>query len=301
MRQYYLPFPGSRSPADHSLQGFSLANNTTGSLYDVIAENPERAVRFANAMKVMTSKPEFDLCYGTDYYDWASLGEAQVVDVGGAKGHFAMALARRYSKLRIVVQDMANVVENADVGDLRERVRFMAHDLFDRQTICADVFFFRWIFHNWSDQYCIRILKAQVPALKSGARLIVQEAFMPETGTVARWKERDFRYVTLYRQALKKRFSLTLPPHTTGRWIWRWPIPSTLERGRWPTGRPCLRRPTQHLCSRMSLNLRVPPWEFSNLCGRAQMGRQTELSFALIMYAPVLMHTDSHYLVPCVR
>ncbi|XXH01443.1 hypothetical protein Hte_007803 [Hypoxylon texense] len=178
-------------------KGFTLAHNTTGSIFDVIGESPERAVRFANAMKVMASKPEFDLSYVTDYYDWGSLGNAQVVDVGGAKGHLALALAHRYKDLRIVVQDMANVVENADAGDLGERVRFMAHDLFDRQTVCSDVFFFRWIFHNWSDRYCIRILKAQMSALKPGARLIVQEAIMPEPGTVAQWKERDFRAMDL--------------------------------------------------------------------------------------------------------
>lgn len=146
-------------------------------------------------MKVMTSRPAFDLSYGTDYYDWESLREAQVVDVGGAQGHFAIALAKRYSQLRIIVQDMTKMVENADAGDLADRVRFMAHDLFDPQPIRADVYFFRWIFHNWSDKYCIQILKAQMPALKPGARLIVQEALMPETGSVAYWKERDFRYV----------------------------------------------------------------------------------------------------------
>ncbi|KID94226.1 sterigmatocystin 8-O-methyltransferase, partial [Metarhizium majus ARSEF 297] len=157
----------------------------------------KRAVRFANAMKVMTSKPEFDACYGTDFYDWASLGTAQVVDVGGGNGHFALTLAKRYPRLDIVVQDMAKVVENATSGDLRERVRFMAHNLFDAQTIPADVFFFRWIFHNWSDRYCMQILKAQLPALKKGARLVVQESFMPASGSVPQCKERDLRAMDL--------------------------------------------------------------------------------------------------------
>ncbi|KFG78472.1 sterigmatocystin 8-O-methyltransferase [Metarhizium anisopliae] len=157
----------------------------------------KRAVRFANAMKVMTSKPEFDACYGTDFYDWASLGTARVVDVGGGNGHFALTLAKRYPRLDVVVQDMAKVVENATSGDLRERVRFMAHNLFDAQTIPADVFFFRWIFHNWSDRYCIQILKAQLPALKKGARLVVQESFMPASGSVSQCKERDLRAMDL--------------------------------------------------------------------------------------------------------
>ncbi|KAI0173698.1 sterigmatocystin 8-O-methyltransferase [Hypoxylon sp. FL1284] len=187
-------WPGSQKPNE---TGFSLANDTTGSIFDIIGESPERAVRFANAMKVMTSKPEFDLSYAMDPYDWESLGEAQIVDVGGAKGHFALALARRYKKLHVVVQDMAKVVENANAGDLEERVSFMAHNLFDRQTIRGDVFFFRWIFHNWSDKYCIQILRAQVPALKPGTKLIIQEAIMPAPGTVAQWKERDLRAMDL--------------------------------------------------------------------------------------------------------
>ncbi|KAH6845706.1 S-adenosyl-L-methionine-dependent methyltransferase [Chaetomium sp. MPI-CAGE-AT-0009] len=187
-------WPGSQEPNE---TGFSLANDTTDSIYQVIAKSPERAVRFANAMKVMTGRPEFDLSYALDHYDWASLGKAQVVDVGGAKGHFSLALARQYSNLQIVVQDMSHVVQSADAGDLGERVRFMAHDLFDQQTVSADVFFFRWIFHNWPDKYCIRILRAQIPALKAGARLIVQEAVMPEPGTVAQWKEKDFRSMDL--------------------------------------------------------------------------------------------------------
>jgi hypothetical protein len=148
-------------------------------------------------MKVMTSKPEFDVSYAINYFDWASLGEAEVVDVGGAQGHFALGLARCYSNLRILVQDMAQVVQDADAGDLKERVRFMSHDLFEPQTVSADVYFFRWILHNWSDQHCIRILKAQLPVLKPGTRLIVQERFMPEKTAVTQWKERDLRYVPM--------------------------------------------------------------------------------------------------------
>lgn len=127
--------------ADNQLQGFSIANDTTDSIYQVIAKSPERAVRFANAMKVMTGRPEFDLSYALDHYDWASLGNAQIVDVGGAKGHFSLALAKQYSNLQIVVQDMGFVIQDADAGDLGERVRFMAHDLFEQQTVSADVFF----------------------------------------------------------------------------------------------------------------------------------------------------------------
>ena len=150
-------------------------------------------------MQVFAQRPQFDLAYITDYYDWASLGHAKVVDVGGSQGHVAVALARRFTKLSIVVQDMDKVVENATAPEeLRERVVFMAHDLFAEQPVKeAAVYFLRWTLHNWSDKYCILILRALVPALKHGSRIIIQETLMPEPGTVAMWKEKNLRYVML--------------------------------------------------------------------------------------------------------
>lgn len=149
-------------------------------------------------MKVFATRPDYDPSYIIDNYDWAILGQTQVVDVGGAKGHVAMELAKRFENLNILVQDMDKVVENAEPGvpdDLKGRVHFMAHDFFAPQTIQADVYFFRWILHNWSDKYCILILRAQIPALKPGAKLIIQDTCMPEPGAVALWREKDLRFV----------------------------------------------------------------------------------------------------------
>ncbi|KAF4633293.1 hypothetical protein G7Y89_g4831 [Cudoniella acicularis] len=189
----YKKWPGSAEPNE---TGFSLANNTTESIYTIIGSSPERASRFSNAMEVFAARPEYDPLYIIDNYDWASLGPTQVVDVGGAQGHIAMSLARRFENLNILVQDMDKVVEKAELGvpeELKGRVRFMAHDFFAPQTIQADIFFFRWILHNWSDKYCILILRAQIPVLKRGTRLIIQESCMPEPGAVALWKEKDLR------------------------------------------------------------------------------------------------------------
>ncbi|XXH02516.1 hypothetical protein Hte_008892 [Hypoxylon texense] len=43
----------------------------------------------------------------------------------------------------------------------------------------ADVYFFRSIFHNWADKYCIQILQNLVPALKPGARVVIHERILP--------------------------------------------------------------------------------------------------------------------------
>jgi trans-aconitate methyltransferase len=157
----------------------------------------ERASRFGRGMQIFTERPQFNLAYTTDYYDWESLGKAQVVDVGGSSGHVSLALARKFNNLSLTVQDMEQMVANVTVPeDVQGRVEFMIHDIFSPQPVQdADVYYLRWIMHNWSDKYCILILSALLPALKPGAKVIIHESVMPEPGTTPLWKEKNLRYV----------------------------------------------------------------------------------------------------------
>ncbi|KAK2595096.1 hypothetical protein QQS21_007181 [Conoideocrella luteorostrata] len=203
-------WPGSQEPNE---TGFSLSQNSTQSIYDFVGSSPERGARFAEAMAIWASRPDYTPTHAVNGYDWASLagsdGEGrrviQVVDVGGARGHIATALAQQFLHLNIVVQDMDKVVEGAE-ADLPEslrsggRVRFMAHDLFAPQPIIAGVYFFRWILHNWADKYCIAILRAHVHVFAPGTRIIVMETIMPDpnegpngAGAVPGWAEKDLR------------------------------------------------------------------------------------------------------------
>ncbi|ROW02484.1 hypothetical protein VMCG_06063 [Cytospora schulzeri] len=61
----------------------------------------------------------------------------------------------------------------------------------------ANVIFFRWSLRNWADKYCVMALKAQVPVLKPGARIIIQDTIMPEPGAVPLWKEKNARSADL--------------------------------------------------------------------------------------------------------
>jgi thiamine monophosphate synthase len=42
-------------------------------------------------------KHEHDPAFITDHFDWASLGNAKVIHVGGGTGHYAMALAKKHA------------------------------------------------------------------------------------------------------------------------------------------------------------------------------------------------------------
>ena len=167
-------------------------------MYQVVARSPERACRFAGAMSAYTMGKGFETHYLLDNYDWGSLGKSRVVDVGGAGGHISFDLARRFQDLEFVVQDLKNVVGNRSFkvpAELNTRIKFMAHDFFTKQPIQADLYYFRWIFHNWPDKYSIKILRALIPALKFGARVLVHDICLPEPKTIPTWREKLLRSV----------------------------------------------------------------------------------------------------------
>jgi trans-aconitate methyltransferase len=159
-------------------------------------------------MSAYTSSSEFSVSHALSMYDWASLGAAQVVDVGGSQGHVAIALAERFPNLSILVQDTDEVIVQAKKHvpqALQSRIRFEVHDLFALQTVQADVFFLRWILHNWPDKYCFMILRALIPVLRQGVRILIQDTLMPEPGQVPRWMEVGLWrvYVALTRNVLE--------------------------------------------------------------------------------------------------
>lgn len=139
---------------------------------------------------------EYNASHVITNYDWLSLGQVKIVDVGGGAGHVTMELATHFPNISVIVQDMEKMVEEANANvsaELKDRFKFMVQDMFAPQSVEADVYFFRWVFHNWTDKYCALILKALIPALKPGARIIINETCMPEPGQISHWREKYLR------------------------------------------------------------------------------------------------------------
>ncbi|PWY93216.1 S-adenosyl-L-methionine-dependent methyltransferase [Aspergillus sclerotioniger CBS 115572] len=131
-------------------------------------------------------------------YPWGALGpdSATVVDVGGGVGGFCLQLSHLYSHLRFVIQDRSPVLsqaehevwpqENPDAL-ARGSVQFIVHDFFDpNPVIGADVYWLRYILHDWSDDYCVRILTNIKSAMRSHSRLLICEQVMYTTAETER-------------------------------------------------------------------------------------------------------------------
>ncbi|KAL9035713.1 MAG: hypothetical protein Q9180_004711 [Flavoplaca navasiana] len=184
-------WPESEEP-EHA--GFCLANNTSKNMFQFFEENPDRMNRFKDAMSFLQSFPGLQNSYVLKAFDWASLGKGQVVDVGGSHGLVSQDIAREFPHLSFVVQDLPNVIKDAKVklpAELADRVSFMVHDMFTEQPIKdADVYYFRWIFHDWSDKYCVKILRSLIPALKPAARIMFSERCLEPPCTLPLRQER---------------------------------------------------------------------------------------------------------------
>ena len=183
-------WPSSEEP-EHS--AWALVNGASEPIFAAIQRFPDRASRIPGAMALMDTQEGYEIDYLVDAIDWT--GVKTFVDVGGAHGSVSIKLARAFDSTTFIVQDLPRPVSTAQVPqDLRSRVSFIVHDFHTPQPIhSADIYFFRWVFHDWSDKYAMGILKNIVPALKHGARLIINEFLLPELGKSSYYQEQSIR------------------------------------------------------------------------------------------------------------
>lgn len=115
--------------------------------------------------------------------------------MGGANGFVSAAISKAFPDLTLVVQDI-RMVDDMKVDYPGTNLEWMAHDYFTPQPVAgADVYLYRFVFHNWYDEKAIEILRAAIPALKTSAKILINDESVSEPGQV-RWKtERAARYV----------------------------------------------------------------------------------------------------------
>ncbi|KAL8654749.1 MAG: hypothetical protein Q9226_003313 [Calogaya cf. arnoldii] len=178
-------------------KGFNIAHDTDATIFDEIAKYPDRERRYADAMTFASNGAGLEAHHIVNGYDWSSLGESTVVDVGGSHGSLSIAIAKEFPSLRCVVQDRPEVIGSCQESlplDLHDRVSFMAHDFFKEQPLKgADIYMLRWILHDWSDKYAARTLQNLIPALKPGARVLVLEQVLPSSGRHSKYQEKVYR------------------------------------------------------------------------------------------------------------
>ncbi|KAK8040179.1 hypothetical protein PG993_008590 [Apiospora rasikravindrae] len=196
-------FPASVQPDETAL---ALANGSASmgdDIFSAIAGQPARTERVANAMSWVMTLPENSSNHFVGNVPWSpslplqrtdSAGHATtcprvVVDVGGSHGDLSRALLRRYREIECVIcEDLPEVtkrnlergVEDEDES-ISSRLKYREYNFFTEQVVHgADVYVFRTVLHDWPDKQAIQILRTQVPALKPGARILVNDMCIEE-------------------------------------------------------------------------------------------------------------------------
>ena len=179
-----IAFPNSEEPNETA---YNVQNETQLPFLKFLAQDPERARRFRAAMHFFTRGDSWRIEHVTSGFDWDSLDRrphALVVDFTGGYGHIAQKLATVTQNIQFIVQDAPNTAETGRwllPARFRNRVEFMDHDIFTQQPIkSADVYFFRWTFHNWSDKYAVQILRNLVPAMNRDSMILLHEFVLPD-------------------------------------------------------------------------------------------------------------------------
>lgn len=125
-----------------------------------------------------------------------------MAQVGGSAGHCSIAIAKLHPQLKFIVQDLPHVVAaNKDTlpPDMQPRIGFMPHDFFAPQPVRdADAYLFSQIFHDWSDKYVVKILRATVGSMRPGAKIVVRDMVLPPSGTLPSWVDKEMRMVDIF-------------------------------------------------------------------------------------------------------
>lgn len=162
---------------------------------------PERAKVFSTAMSWLAQLPGYSPQYLVDHFPFGS-GDITVVDVGGGIGHIARALVEYSPSVQCIVQDRSEVISQAQntlPAQLEDRIRFQVHDFFQEQPVHgADVYLLRHVLHDWSNKYARKILQALIPALKPGAKVVLNDRIIPGYGEAHYLKEREARYAFFF-------------------------------------------------------------------------------------------------------
>jgi acetylserotonin N-methyltransferase len=108
----------------------------------------------------------------------------QLVDLGGATGHLALAACQRYPQLRAVVFDLPGVIPLANeiiaASPVAGRVTARPGDFFTDPLPAADLYSMGRILHDWSEEKIHALLRKVFDHLPHGGGLLVAEKLIDD-------------------------------------------------------------------------------------------------------------------------
>ncbi|CAK8540733.1 unnamed protein product [Lathyrus sativus] len=141
-------------------QDLTLIDVTLGSdMWNFFNKNPEYNRLFNEAMASDSKMINLAMKDCNFVFD----GLDSIVDVGGGNGTMGKVICETFPKLKCVVLDRPEVVENLSGNN---NLTYVGGDMF-KYIPRADATLLKFILHDWSDKDCIKILKKCKEAITS--------------------------------------------------------------------------------------------------------------------------------------
>ncbi|KAL9073516.1 MAG: hypothetical protein Q9157_004721 [Trypethelium eluteriae] len=185
----YFRINGYRCPTDPLDGSFQYAFQTKQEAFSYWHQFPSILGNFNTFMQgVRGSRPQWIEWFPVRERILAGFEERQdavlLIDVAGGRGHDVEAFKHKFSEVKgkLILQDLPAVI--SDIKTLDEDIQRQEYDFFTPQTIQgARVYFFHFIFHDWSDEACLKILSNTVSAMKKGySKILLNEFILPDRG-----------------------------------------------------------------------------------------------------------------------
>ncbi|EJD00244.1 S-adenosyl-L-methionine-dependent methyltransferase [Fomitiporia mediterranea MF3/22] len=169
--------------------GFQRAFKTELPLWEFyeLPENHYRRDRFNLVMSSANNMHPEAILGG---FDWEQVQDGLLVDVGSGIGHVPLEVVKKFPNMQVVLEDFKSVIDKAKnhwnekmpTHVSAGKVHFIDTDFLKEQPGLPgppDVFLLRWVLHDWSDKYCIQILKnLRKVAIVGKTSLVIVESVM---------------------------------------------------------------------------------------------------------------------------
>ncbi|KIW89052.1 uncharacterized protein Z519_10537 [Cladophialophora bantiana CBS 173.52] len=193
----YLAKHGAVEPTSFYVNPYSDYHNASDSgltTWEIMSKDPEKLKTFQLGLKMGDN-----LVPVIGYYDFNQLAlseeelqtnpdRAALVDIGGGVGNTVKKVLDEYKKLNpknVVLQDQKEIIAMAEKEKIApEGVKLMEHDFWTEQPVKgAKAYYFRRVFHDYSDELCAKALNQIIPAMAQDSRILIADMLIPEIMT----------------------------------------------------------------------------------------------------------------------
>lgn len=145
-------------------------------------EKPEIARAMTNAMHNNAIGPARALAQKFDFSHFSKL-----LDIGGGSGAYSIIIAKSFSNIEAVVQDLKPVCDIAKKfvknSGVENRVQTLSGDFFKIELPKADIVLLCQLLHSYNEKGCCVILQKAYDCLLSKGKIIIVDFFLNEDKT----------------------------------------------------------------------------------------------------------------------